>query len=104
MSSLSKETEGSYVIEADLPGVKEGELDVTLEQNRLSITGKRSAETRKEGESYHLFERRYGSFTRTFSLPRVANADGIVARLDAGVLTVSVPKRAEAKARKIPIK
>ena len=98
-----KETEDAYVIEADLPGLKDGDVEVTLERNRLTISGTRNAASKVEGESYHLAERRYGSFSRTFTLPRAADAEAVAAKLDAGVLLVSVPKKAQAKARKIPI-
>lgn len=100
----ASETEDAYRIEADLPGVKEDQLDITLDGNKLTVSGARSAQETKEGESYHVTERRYGSFSRTFTLPRDVNGDAIEAKLDAGVLTLVVPKRPESKARKIAIK
>lgn len=98
------ETEDAYRIEADLPGVKEDQLDVTLDGNKLTVSGSRFAEEKKEGEEYHVTERRYGSFTRIFTLPRDVNGEAIQAKLDAGVLTLVLPKKPESKARKIAIK
>lgn len=99
-----KETENAYVIEADLPGVEDDDVEVTLERNRLTITGTRNAEAKKEGENYHLYERRSGSFSRSFTLPSVADAEAVAAKLENGVLHINVPKKTEAKARKIPLK
>jgi HSP20 family protein len=99
-----KETEEAYVIQADLPGVTQDQLEITLENSQLRIGGSRQAEEKKEGESYHVWERRCGSFARTFSLPREVDGDRITAKLENGVLTVTLPKKAEAKARKIPLK
>ncbi len=99
-----KETEDAFVLAADLPGVKQEAVELSLDKNRLTISGSREAEQRKEGESYHLYERSYGSFARTFALPENVDADGIAADLSDGVLTVKLPKVAEAKPRKISIK
>lgn len=96
-----KETADSYVVKADLPGLKEENLDVSLHNGVLSITGSRQAEERKEGESYFVYERQYGSFSRSFALPDTADADKVAAKLEHGVLTVTVGKRAEAKPKKI---
>ena len=63
------ERKDAYVFRGDLPGVKQEDLDITLTENRLTIAGKRDAEERKEGETYYAYERSFGSFTRTFSLP-----------------------------------
>jgi HSP20 family protein len=98
-----KETEDAYVIEADLPGVAEADLEVTLDRNQLTITGTRNAEKNEERDSYHLYERRYGAFSRSFTLPRAADPEAVAAKLDRGVLRVTVPKKAEAKPRQIPI-
>ncbi len=99
-----KETTESFVINADLPGVDEKDLDVNLHNGVLTVAGHRESEARKDGETYTLYERQYGSFTRSFALPDVADGDRIDAKLDAGVLTLVIPKRAEAKPRKIAIK
>ena len=98
-----KETPEAYVVKADMPGVKEEHLDVSLHNGILAISGTRAAEERKEGETYFLYERQYGSFSRSFSLPETADADKVAARLVNGVLTVTIGKREEAKPRKISL-
>jgi HSP20 family protein len=99
-----KETRDGYVFKADLPGVKEADLDISVSGNTLTLSGKREAEEREEGETWYTYERSYGSFTRTFTLPEGANLDGASAELREGVLTVAIPKRAEAQPRKITVK
>lgn len=98
-----KETRDQFVVRADLPGVEEKDLDVSLHNGVLSITGTRNGEQRQEGEAYYLYERQFGSFTRSFSLPDTADADKIAANMTSGVLTVTIGKRAEAKPRKISL-
>jgi HSP20 family protein len=99
-----KETGDAFVVRADLPGVDEKEIDVSIHNGVLTVTGSRQAETRKEGESFYLYERQFGSFSRSFALPDAADAEKIEARLQTGVLEVSIGKRAEAKPRKISLK
>ncbi len=99
-----KETNEGFVIKADLPGVDEKNLDVNLHNGVLTVAGHRDAEERREGETYALYERQYGSFTRSFALPDVADGDRIDAKLDNGVLTLAIPKKSEAKPRKISVK
>lgn len=99
-----KEEENSFILVADVPGVKEEDLDISLHNNVLTISGHRQAEERKEGDTYYLYERQYGSFSRSFSLPEEANGEEIEANLDSGVLRVRVGKRAESKPRKINLK
>jgi HSP20 family protein len=99
-----KETTDSFVLRADLPGVAETDLDIAVHNNVLSVTGSRQAEERKEEESYALYERQFGSFTRSFSLPDTADGERIDAKLDNGVLTLTIGKKAEAKPRKIALK
>jgi HSP20 family protein len=70
----------------------------------LTVSGSRSAEERREGESYALYERQYGSFTRSFALPETADGERIDAKLENGVLTLTIAKKAQAKPRKIAIK
>jgi HSP20 family protein len=99
-----KETTDAFVLKADLPGVADADLDIAVHNNILSVSGSRQAEERKEGETYALYERQFGSFTRSFQLPEMADGDRIDAKLDAGVLTLTIGKRAEAKPRKIALK
>jgi HSP20 family protein len=99
-----KETNDAFVLKADLPGVAEGDLDIGVHNNVLTVSGSRAAEDRKEGETYALYERQFGSFTRSFSLPDIADGEKIEANLINGVLTLSIAKKAEAKPRKIELK
>jgi HSP20 family protein len=99
-----KETSEAFVLRADVPGVAEKDLDVAVHNGVLSVSGSRASEERKEGESYAIYERQYGSFSRSFALPDLADGERIDAKLDNGVLTLTVAKKAEAKPRKIEIK
>ena len=98
-----KETTDAFVLKADLPGVAESELDIAVHNNVLTVSGARQAEERKDGESYALYERQFGSFSRSFALPDMADGERIEAKLDRGVLTLTVAKRAAAKPRKIAL-
>lgn len=98
-----KETKESFVFTADLPGVKEGDLDIRLTQNRLSISGKRESEKTEKGDQYYTTERSYGSFTRAFTLPEGVDADKIRAELKSGVLTLVIPKKPEVMPKKIDV-
>lgn len=99
-----KETNDTFVLKADLPGVDEKDLDVALHNGVLTVSGSRQAEERKDGESFALYERQYGSFTRSFALPDMADGERIDAQLVNGVLTLTIAKKAEAKPRRIAIK
>lgn len=99
-----KETTDAFIVKADLPGVVESDLDISVHNNVLTVSGSRQAEERKEGEGYALYERQFGSFSRSFSLPDVADGERIDAKLDNGVLTLSIAKKVEAKPRKIAVK
>lgn len=98
-----KETSDAFVLKADLPGVADSDLDIAVHNNVLTVSGTRAAEERKEGESYALYERQFGSFSRSFSLPDMADGERIEAKLDRGVLTLTIGKKAEAKPRKITV-
>ncbi|HWU90206.1 MAG TPA: Hsp20/alpha crystallin family protein [Kofleriaceae bacterium] len=98
-----KETNDAFVLKADLPGVLESDLDVAVHNNVLTVSGSRQAEERKEGESYALYERQFGSFSRSFALPDMADGERITAKLEQGVLTLTIAKKAEAKPRKISV-
>jgi HSP20 family protein len=99
-----KETTEAFILKADLPGVTDADLDIAMHNNVLTVSGSRSAEERKEGESYALYERQFGSFSRSFSLPDMADGERIEAKLENGVLELTIGKRAEAKPRKIALK
>jgi len=99
-----KETKDSYVLSADLPGVKESDVHVSVDGNVLTISGQRDEERRTDEEHYHAIERTYGSFKRSYELPETADRDGIKAELKNGVLTVQVGKRPEKQPRQIQVK
>lgn len=98
-----KESADAFTVKADLPGVAEADLDIAVHNNVLTVSGSRAAEERKDGESYALYERQFGSFSRGFSLPDLADGERVAAKLEAGVLTLTIPKKAEAKPRKIAL-
>jgi HSP20 family protein len=98
-----RESKDAYVFKADLPGVKTQDLDVSLTGNRLQVTGRREEEKEAKDDTYYAYERAYGEFTRSFTLPDGIDAEHVKSELAEGVLTIVVPKRAAAQARKIPI-
>ena len=98
------ERKDGYVFKGDLPGVKQEDLEISLTENRLTISGKRDSEERKEGERFYAVERVYGQFTRTFSLPEGVDGEHVKAELKDGVLTLVVPKKPEVQPRRISLK
>ena len=99
-----KETKDGYLFKADLPGVKETDFEVSLTGDRLVISGKREAEKSDQNDTFYAWERTYGSFQRAFTLPRGIDAEHVHAELKDGVLTVMVPRAAEAQVKKIAVK
>jgi len=99
-----KETKNAFVFKSDLPGVKESELDISLSGNRLTVSGQRQEEQREEGERYYTYERSYGSFSRSFTLPDGVDPDKVEAELKDGVLTITVPKKPEMQPKRIEIR
>lgn len=99
-----KETKRAFVLKADLPGVNEEDVDVSITGNRLTISGKREQERREEGDHEFVFERSFGTFSRSFAVPAECDADQISAELKNGVLTVELPKKADSQSRKISLK
>ena len=100
-----KETKDGFVFRADVPGIKEKDLEITMTGNRLTISGNREAETEEKTDTYFACERSYGSFTRAFTLPE--DTDGgnhIRAELKEGVLTLLLPKKPELQPRRIEVK
>lgn len=94
------ETEDAYEIEAALPGLKPEGVEITLNNNVLTIRGETKMEEEKEDRNYHLRERRYGAFVRSITLPSSINADAIEAHYDNGVLKLRLPKAEEAKPKR----
>jgi len=100
-----EETSDELLLTAEIPGMSIEDIEIEVENNVLTLSGEKKEE-REEGENrrYHLWERRHGSFKRTFGLPRTVKAEKITASVKDGVLFIQVPKAPEAKSRKIPIK
>ena len=97
------ETEHELVVKADLPDVDPKELDIRVENNVLTIRGERKFEKKVNEENYLRVERTYGAFSRSFSLASTVNSEAIKADYQNGVLTLSIPKREEAKPKQIRV-
>jgi HSP20 family protein len=97
------ETEHELVVKADLPDIDPKDLDIRVENNILSIRGERKFEKKVSEDKYLRVERAYGSFSRSFSLANTVNSEAIKADYQNGVLTLTVPKREEAKPKQIKV-
>jgi HSP20 family protein len=97
------ETENELVVKADLPDVNPQDLDIRVEGNILTIRGERKFENKVNEENYLRVERAYGSFSRSFSLANSVKSEAINAEYHDGVLTLSLPKREEAKPKQIKV-
>ncbi len=97
------ENKDGYVFKADVPGVKQEDLEITTTGNRLQISGKRDTEQEMKSDTVYTYERQYGSFSRSFTLPEGADLEHARSDLKEGVLTVVIPKLAGAQTKKIPI-
>lgn len=100
------ETGDEIRVEVELPGLNPEDVEVRVENGVLTVSGEKRSEFEegKEGSSYHLIERRYGRFERSFTLPRTVNAEKVDARFSNGVLSIGMPKAETAKPRRIAIK
>jgi len=99
------EEKDAFVLNAELPGVRVDDIDVSVDGNVLTLKGERRyRHEQSEEDGYRRLERRYGSFQRSFTLPRTVDAEGIDARFENGVLHIHMPKQEEAKGRKISIR
>ncbi len=90
-----KETEKELVVKADLPGIDEKDVYLTIQDGILTMRGEKKGERKDERENYYLVERSYGSFERSIRLPETIDEDKVEAHFDKGVLTVTLPKRPE---------
>ncbi len=97
------EDEHNITLTAELPGVEEKDIDVSLENNVLTITGERKLENEEKKENFHRIERSYGRFTRSFTLPPTVDTENVNAEFNNGVLKISLDKREEAKPKQIKI-
>src|SRR5262245_59033735 len=97
------EDEHSLTLKLEVPGLNEEDINVTLENNTLTVSGERKFEKAEKEENFHRIERRYGSFTRTFRLPNTVDLEKVEAGYEKGVLKITLAKRAEAKPKTIKI-
>jgi HSP20 family protein len=97
------ESNGNVVVNAELPGLKPEDVDISLSDNRLTIKGEFQSEDEGERGNVYYQERHYGKFERSFTLPTGIDTDAIDAEFEDGVLTVTLPKPEEAQPKKIPV-
>lgn len=97
------EDQNGLLIEADMPGMKASDFELSVENNVLTLRGQRKFEKQSDEGNYHRVERSYGSFTRSFTLPATVNVEQVAADYRDGVLKVSLPRREEAKPRQIQV-
>ncbi|MBL8985316.1 MAG: Hsp20/alpha crystallin family protein [Gemmatimonadales bacterium] len=97
------EDQKAYLIALELPGVKPDDVKIHLDGNRLIVSGEKKQEAEERTDRLHRFERRFGTFSRTFTLPETVNTEAIEARAQNGVLTLTLPKSEKAQPRTIPV-
>lgn len=98
------ENEDAFTVKASVPGISADDLDLTFEDNTLVIKGEMAADEEKEGETFHIRERRTGSFSRRVRFPVEVNGDAIAANYENGVLVLTLPKAEEVKPKRIEVK
>ena len=97
------EDDNHVTLKLEVPGIDEKDLDIRVENNNLIIKGERKFENEEKEENFRRVERQYGTFVRSFSLPSTVDTDNINANYDKGVLSITMPKRAEAKPTQIQV-
>lgn len=98
------ENENGYVVKASVPGVAPEDVEITMEDNVLTLKGELKGDETIENDKYHVRERRFGSFSRSITFPMLVNADAVEAMYDKGVLSLNIPKAEVVKPRRINIK
>jgi HSP20 family protein len=98
------ESDDAVLVDVEIPGIDPSDLDISVTGDVLTIRGEKRDETGQPGRNFHRVERRYGQFTRTLTLPAAVNADQVEAKARFGILTIRLPKREDAKARRVEIK
>ena len=98
------ENDNAYLLKAELPGLSPDNIDVQVENDVLTVRGERKHESEDERGGYRRVERSYGSFARSFVLPKGTKIDAIDAQVEHGVLTVTIPKAPVATARRVEVK
>jgi len=97
------EDDHNITLQAEIPGVKQEDLNITLENNVLTITGERKFKEEEKKENFHRIERRYGKFTRSFTLPASVDAENVNAVFENGLLKITLAKKEEFKPKQITI-
>ena len=97
------ETDDEIVVKAEIPGVNRDDIDLTVENDRMTISGEKRQEREEKGDNHFLMERSYGSFRRMFVLPPRANTENVTASYKDGILTVTIPKAEATKGKKVDI-
>ena len=97
------ETENELILKADVPGVELKDIDIQLENGTLTVKGERKFEKEEKNKGFHRMERSYGSFVRYFTVPDTVDAEHVLAAYNAGVLTVTLPKKEIAKPKAIKV-
>lgn len=97
------ENKDAYLMKADVPGVKKEDLEIAVTGNRIQISGKRENVQETKADTVYTYERQYGSFTRSFTLPEGADIDLAKSELKDGVLTLVIPKKPGAQTKKIAV-
>ena len=90
-------------LKLEVPGIEEKDLNINVENNVLTVSGERKFEQEQKEENFHRIERRYGSFTRSFTLPNAVDTEKITADYNSGVLSIRLVKREEAKPKQIKV-
>ncbi len=91
------------MLKLEVPGIPQQDLDIRVENQTLTVKGERKFSASEKEENYHRIERRFGSFVRSFTLPSSVDTEAVSAQYDAGVLTISIAKKAEAKPKQVKI-
>lgn len=97
------EDDHKVVLKLEVPGIRQDELDIRVENNTLTIRGERKFEKEEKQENFHRIERRYGNFYRAFTVPSTVDTESVQASYDAGVLKIEMHKKAEAKPKQIKV-
>ena len=97
------EGEHTIVLKLEVPGIRQEDLDIRIENNTLTVRGERKFEKEEKEENFHRIERRYGTFFRAFTLPTTVDSENVKANYDSGVLKLELNKKAEARPKQIKI-
>ena len=99
-----EENENEYQFRAELPGVKKGDVKITLKDNILNLEGEKKSEKKSKTDNYHFKERIFGKFKRSFELPEIINQESVDAEFKDGILRISIPKSKAAEPKQIEVK